>query len=129
MSLNVKHVVIRPIRDDVIVSDMDFGEIVTKAGIVIKSDDGKAHGIKPRWGKVYKVGPDQKDVVPGQWVLVEHGRWSRKVKIDEGNGEVEIQKVDIKCMLAVADEKPSDAYIGTEYGHGSTATIRPEDFM
>lgn len=129
MSLNVKHVVIRPIRDDVIVSDMDFGEIVTKAGIVIKSDDGKAHGIKPRWGKVYKVGPDQKDVIPGQWVLVEHGRWSRKVKIDEGNGEVEIQKVDIKCMLAVADEKPSDAYIGTEYGHGSTATIRPEDFM
>lgn len=129
MSLNVKHVVIRPIRDDVIVSDMDFGEIVTKAGIVIKSDDGKAHGIKPRWGKVYKVGPDQKDVVPGQWVLVEHGRWSRKVKINEGNGEVEIQKVDIKCMLAVADEKPSDAYIGTEYGHGSTATIRPEDFM
>jgi len=129
MSLNVKHVVIRPIRDDVIVSDMDFGEIVTKAGIVIKSDDGKAHGIKPRWGKVYKVGPDQKDVVPGQWVLVEHGRWSRKVKINEGNGEVEIQKVDIKCMLAVADEKPADAYIGTEYGHGSTATIRPEDFM
>lgn len=129
MSYNIKHAQIRAINEDVIVYDMDFGEIVTAAGIVIKSDDGKVHGIKPRWAKVYKVGPKQQDVQAGQWVLVEHGRWTRKIKIDDGDGVKEVQKLDLKGMLVVADEKPSDVYLGTEYGHGDSATIRPEDFM
>ena len=129
MSYNIKHAQIRAINEDVIVYDMDFGEIVTAAGIVIKSDDGKVHGIKPRWAKVYKVGPKQQDVRAGQWVLVEHGRWTRKIKIDDGDGVKEVQKLDLKGMLVVADEKPSDVYLGTEYGHGDSATIRPEDFM
>lgn len=125
---DVKHIKIRPLNKDVIVHDMDFGEIKTQSGIVIKSDDGKAHGIKPRWGKVYKVGPEQQDVKEGQWILIEHGRWTRKVKINDGDGEKEIQKVDVDCILAVSDERPNDAYIGTEYSHGDTTTIRPEDF-
>jgi co-chaperonin GroES (HSP10) len=125
---DVKHIKIRPLNKDVIVYDMDFGEIKTQSGIVIQSDDGKAHGIKPRWGKVYKVGPKQHDVKEGQWILIEHGRWTRKVKIDDGAGEKEIQKVDVDCILAVSDERPNDAYFGQEYSHGDTATIRPEDF-
>jgi co-chaperonin GroES (HSP10) len=125
---DVKYIKIRPLNKDVIVYDMDFGEIKTQSGIVIQSDDGKAHGIKPRWGKIYAIGPDQKDVNVGQWILVEHGRWTRKVKIDDGGGEKEIQKVDVDCILAVSDERPNDAYFGQEYGHGDTATIRPEDF-
>jgi hypothetical protein len=125
---DVKHIKIRPLNKDVIVYDMDFGEIKTQSGIVVQSDDGKAHGIKPRWGKVYKVGPEQQDVKEGQWILIEHGRWTRKVKINDGDGEKEIQKVDVDCILAVSDERPNDAYIGTEYSHGDTATIRPEDF-
>jgi co-chaperonin GroES (HSP10) len=125
---DVKHIKIRPLNKDVIVYDMDFGEIKTESGIVIQSDDGKAHGIKPRWGKVYKVGPEQQDVKEGQWILIEHGRWTRKVKINDGDGEKEIQKVDVDCILAVSDERPNDAYIGTEYSHGDTTTIRPEDF-
>lgn len=129
MSYNIKNTQIRAINEDVIVIDMDFGEIVTKAGIVIKSDDGKVHGIKPRWAKVYKVGPKQQDVKPGQWILIEHGRWTRKIKIDDGTGVKEVQKVDLNGMLVVADERPSDVYLGTEYGHGDSATIRPEDFM
>ena len=125
---DVKRIKIRPLNKDVIVYDMDFGEIKTQSGIVIQSDDGKAHGIKPRWGKVYKVGPEQQDVKEGQWILVEHGRWTRKVKINDGAGEKEIQKVDVDCILAVSDERPNDAYFGQEYSHGDTATIRPEDF-
>jgi co-chaperonin GroES (HSP10) len=125
---DVKHIKIRPLNKDVIVHDMDFGEIKTQSGIVIKSDDGKAHGIKPRWGRVYKVGPKQQDVKEGQWILIEHGRWTRKVKINDGDGEKEIQKVDVDCILAVSDERPNDAYFGQEYSHGDTATIRPEDF-
>jgi co-chaperonin GroES (HSP10) len=129
MSYDVKHIKIRAIHSDVIVTDMDFDEIKTQSGIIIKSDDGKSHGVKPRWGRVYKVGPEQKDIREGQWILVEHGRWTRKIKIDDGKGEKEIQKVEVESILAVADEKPNDAYIGQEYAHGSTATIRPDDFV
>ena len=126
---DVRHMKIRALHDDVIVTDMDFDEMVTASGIVIQSDNGKAHGVKPRWGKVYKVGPEQTDVKEDQWILIEHGRWTRKIKIDDGDGPKEIQKVEVKSILAVADEKPNDFYIGQEYGHGSTATIRPDDFI
>ena len=125
---DIKHIKIRALNSDVIVTDMDFGEQVTSSGIVVQSDDGKSHGVKPRWGNVYKVGPNQTDVAPGQWILVEHGRWTRKVKIDDGDGVKEIQKVEVKAILAVTDEKPNDFYIGQEFGHGDTATIIPEDF-
>ena len=125
---DVKHIKIQALNEDVIVANMDFGEIKTQSGIVIRSDDGKAHGIKPRWGQVYKVGPKQKDIKEGDWILIEHGRWTRKIKINDGEGEKEIQKVDLNAILMVSDEKPNDVYLGEEYSHGSTATIRPEDF-
>jgi co-chaperonin GroES (HSP10) len=125
---DVQPMKIRALHADVIVKDMDFGEMITAGGIVVQSDNAKVHGIKPRWAEVYKVGPEQKDVVPGQWILIEHGRWTRKIKIDDGDGAKEIQKVEVKSILAVADEKPNDFYLGTEYSHGASATIRPEDF-
>ena len=120
---------VRAIQNDVIICDMDFGEIKTASGIVIQSDDGKAHGVKPRWCRVYRVGPRQTDVKVGDWILVEHGRWTRKIKIRDDEGEKEIQKVDVKGILAISDERPSDVYIGQEYGHGSSVNIRPEDFL
>lgn len=127
-SYDVKNIKIRAIKDWVIITDMDFGDQVTSSGIIIQSDNAKAHGVKPRWGKVYKIGPDQKDVKEGQWILIEHGRWTRKMKINDGNGEKEIQRVDITGIMAVADEKPNDVYIGTEYSDGQSLDIRPEDF-
>jgi len=129
MAYDVKHIQVRAIRDHVIVIDMDFGEMVLDSGIVVQSDNAKSHGIKPRWGKVYKVGPEQKTVKVGQWVLVEHGRWTRKFTIDDGAGKKDIQRVDISAMLAIADEKPNDFYIGTEINNGDSMTIRPEDFI
>lgn len=131
MALNfeVKQLKVRALPQDILVVDMDMGEMKTSGGIIIQSDDAKAHGIKPRWAKVYKVGSAvQEDIKVGQWILIEHGRWTRKIKIDDGEGVKEFQKVEVKSILAVTDEKPNDFYIGTEYGHGDTATIRPEDF-
>ena len=109
MSANflVKNIKIRALNKDVLVSDMDFGEVVLKSGIVLRSDDAQVHGIKPRWAKVYKTGPQQVDVKEGQWILIEHGRWTRKVKIDDGEGVKEIQKVDTDAILAVSDEQPN----------------------
>ena len=110
---DVKHIQIRAIKDDVIVSDMDFGEIKTSSGIILRSDDGKAHGVKPRWGKVYKIGPNQEDVKEGQWILIEHGRWTRSVKIKVDNGEeIEIRRVENKSIMLISDHKPSDVYLG-----------------
>ncbi len=108
---------------------MDMGEQKTSTGIIIQSDDGKVHGVKPRWGQVYKIGPEQKDIKEGQWILIEHGRWTRKIKINDGESDKEIQKVEVKSILAVSDEKPNDVYLGQEYSHGSSANIRPEDFI
>jgi len=102
----VQHIKIKAIKDDVLITDMDFGEITTKSGIVLRSDDGKHHGIKPRWGRVYKIGPEQKTVNIGQWILVEHGRWTRKIKINDGDKELEIQKVDNDSIIAVSDDAP-----------------------
>jgi len=106
---------LKPIRDGVIIVDMNFGEQVSRSGIIVTSDNGKAHGVHPRWGKVYAVGPEQTDVSVGQWVLVEHGRWTRGIKIEDDEGEKIIRKIDINCMMMVSDEKPADdVMIGNE---------------
>ena len=107
---------------------MDFGEMVSDGGIVIQSDNAKSHGIKPRWAQVYKVGPEQTDIEEGQWILIEHGRWTRKMSINDSISEKDIQRVDIDCILAVSDEKPDNFYIGQEVKNGDSMTIRPEDF-
>ena len=106
---------LRPLTDNVIVIDMNFGEQKTAGGIILQSDNGKAHGVHPRWAKVYAVGPEQQDVNVGQWVLIEHGRWTRGIKIEDDTGEKIIRKIDTKCMLMISDEAPpDDAMIGRE---------------
>ena len=128
--MNVIKGKLRPLRNNVLVTDMGFEEQKTASGIVLQSDDGKSHGVKPRWAEVYKVGEDcEIDVTVGQWVLIEHGRWTRKIKINDGDGEKEFQKVEVKSVIAVADERPNDFYIGQEFSNGSSMNINPEDFM
>ena len=92
---------------------MEFGEEKTQSGIILKSDDGRVEGIKPRWGRVWAIGPEQNDVKVGEWVLMEHGRWSRAAEYENEDGTItKIQKADVKAMLATADEKPAGAYRG-----------------
>jgi hypothetical protein len=125
-----KKVKVRALSKDVLVIDMDMGEMKTSSGIVIQSDNGKAHGVKPRWAKVYKIGTEvDLDLKVGQWILIEHGRWTRKITIDDGDSVKEFQKVELKSIMAVADEKPNDMYIGQEYSHGSSATFSPDQFL
>lgn len=112
MSYGVIKGKLRPIRDHVLISDMEFDELKTESGIVIPSQDGKDTGIRPRWGKVYAVGPEQEDVKVGQWIYVEHGRWTRGIKIQDDSGdELIIRRVDNNNILLQSDEKPKDIYI------------------
>jgi co-chaperonin GroES (HSP10) len=129
MSYNPIKGQLRPLHDDVLVCDMDMDEMTTAGGIVVLSDNGKAHGVKPRWARVYKVGAEQKDIREGEWILIEHGRWTRKFTVDDGESIKEIQKVELKSILATADHKPNDFYIGQEFGHGTTASFSPDQFV
>ena len=121
---------IKPVQAHILVSDMNFGEQKTAGGIVLKSDDGKSEGVKPRWCKVRAVGKDQKDVKVGDWVLVEHGRWTRGLELLEDDGTVvTIRRVDEAGIMMMSDDRPVCAEFGvfTTASHGSE--IRPEDFM
>jgi co-chaperonin GroES (HSP10) len=100
---------VTPIGDKILVSHMDFGMEKTAAGIYVPSDDGKTQGIRPRWGKVWAIGPNQHDVKVGEWILIEHGRWTRKYEIEQEDGTIlKVHGVDNKAVMISADEKPSD---------------------
>lgn len=117
------------IGDRVLVTDMYFGEQKTSSGIIIGNDDGKTRGIYPRWGKVYSKGPNNTDEYNiGDWILIEHGRWTRGLKFDVDGEEIEVRMVENESILALSNEKPDDVILGNEYSNGDTADIRPEDF-
>ncbi|NBP58358.1 co-chaperone GroES [bacterium] len=105
---------IKPLRDNVLVVDMDFDEQRTRSGIIITSDDGKGHGVKPRWARVWAVGPDQTDVQVGEWVYVEHGRWTRGISVEDNGKEITIRMVEPKSIMLQSNEKPEDIYLGAE---------------
>jgi len=104
---------LRPLKDSVIVSDMIFDVRISTGGIIIPNDNGKSTGIRPRWGQVYAVGPDQQDVHPGQWVCVEHGRWTRGIDIEDESGKITVRRVDPKDIMMVSDQQPDDDTFST----------------
>lgn len=106
-----------PLRDKVLVSDMNFDSQKTFSGIIIPSDNGKVQGIHPRWCKVFAVGDEQKEVKVGEWILIEHGRWTRGIEYEVADGEtVELRMVDNAAILMSADEPPSDAIFAFQVG-------------
>jgi co-chaperonin GroES (HSP10) len=121
---------LRPIQAHILARDMNFGEQQTASGIVLKSDDGKSEGVRPRWCKVFAVGPEQKDVKVGEWILVEHGRWTRGLEVEEDDGtKFTIWRIDSNGIMMSADEKPAGIEFGawTTASHGSVHN--PEDFV
>ena len=119
-----------PLGDRVLVTDMYFGEQKLKSGLIIRDDNGSTRGIYPRWGKVHAKGPDNtEEYSVGDWVLVEHGRWTRAVNVDSGNGEQEIRMIDADCVLGWSSEKPEDVFMGKEYSDGEHATVDPQSFV
>jgi co-chaperonin GroES (HSP10) len=99
---------IRPLNQSVIVCDMEFDERVTTGGIVLLNDNRKSSGIRPRWAQVYAVGPDQTDVQVGQWICVEHGRWTRGFEVQDETGLRTLRRVDPKDIMMTSPERPHD---------------------
>ena len=117
---------LRAVQDRVLVSDMYFGEQKTESGLIISSDDGNVRGIYPRWGKVYAKGPKNKDPYDiGHWVLVEHGRWTRKVDLVNGDEELEVRMVEAESILAYSEEKPET---GLMFGESNVSDFARNEF-
>jgi len=130
INLNTIKGELRAIGNRVLVVDMYFGEQKTASGLIIKDDDGTTRGIYPRWGKVYSKGPDNKDDYNvGDWILVEHGRWTRGMKFETADGEKDIRMIEAESILAYSDERPAGVQIGSEYNDGEHATIDPSAFV
>jgi co-chaperonin GroES (HSP10) len=121
---------LKPIRNNILITEMDFGE--RKIGsIIVQSDDGKSEGVRHRWGKVWAVGPEQTDVKVGEWILLEHGRWSRGATIElEDGSELVIRRADPNGILMVSDDKPDDKILQTFGQHGKVdhQTFDPSTF-
>jgi len=121
---------VRPIHNRVIVSNMEFGEQVTAGGIIISSDDGKDRGIKPRWGLVVAKGSDNNDPYDiGDWILVEHGRWTRGFEVEMEDGTVETMRtIEAESILGWQPETPENIMFGNKTDAGSIETPKAEDF-
>jgi co-chaperonin GroES (HSP10) len=119
-----------PVRDRVIVSDMYFGEQRTAAGLIITNDDGDVRGIYPRWGRVYAKGPENTDPYQvGDWILIEHGRWTRAFKMKTDIETVEVRMVENSSILLYSDQKPEGVLIGrSSVADFQADKISPESF-
>ena len=107
---------------------LEQGERTTKGGIVLRDDNGKLEGVRPRWGKVWQIAEDITDVKVGDWILCEHGRWTMTIEIKDDTGEIfKFQKIDPNGILMVSDYKPEDSMFGESFDM-STPAHRAEDF-
>jgi len=118
---------IRPLQNRVLAELMGLDDRVTASGIIIKSEDGKDRGVRPRWAKVRLVGEGIDWVQPGQYVLVSHGRWSRQFETEHLGEKLKLVYLDNKEVLAVSDSDPMDDFVGV--GIDTAPTVhRAEDF-
>lgn len=97
----------RPLKGKVFVTELEKGVRLTRGGIILTDDNGSERGIRARWAKVYAVGPDVQDITVGEWVLIEHGRWTERLTLELDDGAVEVWGIDFpKAVLVAMDTDP-----------------------
>ncbi len=102
-----------PLGKHVIVHNMTFDQRLTRGGIILLNDDMKSAGIRPRWAQIYAIGPDYDgELKVGQWVCVEHGRWTRGMDIEDETGEHTLRRIDLNDTMLVSDERVDDFTMG-----------------
>jgi co-chaperonin GroES (HSP10) len=103
----------QPIRDWVIATEMNFEGRTLSSGVILLNDNGRSDGIRPRWGQVYAVGPEQTDIKVGDWVCVAHGRWTRGLDIEDETGKKTVRRIVPNDILLVSDHLPNDDTVST----------------
>ena len=94
-----------------IFAQVQFRERKSAGGIYILNDEGKDHGIRPRWAKVWKLGEDHEhDIEVGDWILIEHGRWTQKFLWKNPDTGIEhyFHAIDPNGIMAVQKEVPEE---------------------
>lgn len=86
---------IRAIRDNILCINADFGDYVSEAGLIIKSNIKDSQGITPRWMQVFEIGPEINWLQSGQWVLVEYGRWTESIEMQDDRFDTDDNKMDV----------------------------------
>jgi hypothetical protein len=104
------------LHKDIVVSDMKFDQRITAGGIILMDDDKKSAGIRPRWAKIYGLGPEQNDpqLEIGKYILIAHGRWTRGITVETPLGKETLRKVDSNDILLISDEPMDDETMSTQ---------------
>ena len=75
-------------------------------------DDSKItageRGIRARWAEVYAVGPENDDVKVGDWVLMDHGRWTEEYKLEDDGATVSLWMGDPDGVLGISNSGRPD---------------------
>ena len=74
------------------------------SGFIITSDDGNQTS-QPRWAKTIDVGPNVTEIKPGDFILIEAGKWTPGFEL---NGE-RFWKTDDQRVIATSDQ-PGHTY-------------------
>jgi co-chaperonin GroES (HSP10) len=99
---------IRALTNKILCHYIEKGQQTTAAGIILTDDNNTAHGIRPRWMQVYSVGPEVTGITVGQWVMVEHGRWTHGMNLrDDNDEEFILWGAEEESILLVSDDEPS----------------------
>jgi len=97
----------RPYKGKVFVTDIERGDKLTKGGLIILDDNMTNRGIRARWARVWAVADDVQDIAVGDWVLVEHGRWTNRISMDLNGIETDVWRIDYpEAALIVSDVEP-----------------------
>ena len=102
---------LKPLGNNLLLINLQYGEKKSSSGLIIIDDsttEAGERGIKPRWAEVYAVGPEQTDVKVGQWVLMDHGRWSVGQTFDLGETEIRFWLGDPNGILGVSETNPNE---------------------
>lgn len=96
----------------VLVSDIQRGE--RQIGkIILPNDNGKSSGIRCRWAQVYAVGEGVTDVEKGDWIMVDHGRWTRGVTVNPcTDDEFVVWQVDYPTGVLAVSDTPYETFAG-----------------
>ena|ERR1017187_4362137 len=100
---------IKAVRKNIIfqfVEDVTQTRFINKAdsGFIINSGDGNQTSIA-RWGKVTHVGPDVSEVKPGDFILIDAGKWTPGFYVNDQR----YWKTDEDKVVGVSDE-PGSTY-------------------
>lgn len=96
-----------PLKNNVFVTDLDSGPHETAGGIIIPDDNFSERGVHPRWARVWAIGPDVQDIEVGEWIYVEHARWTNSIDLALPRGVVRIWRVEWpESVLLAAPEDP-----------------------